>query len=179
MVVAINRFHTDTDAEVETGGAFDAVAADHFAKGGAGAVELGRAVMAACAATSPREFRHIYDAKAQGVKDKIETIVREVYGGAGAKYSPAAEARIARYEADPALRSLPICMSKTQYSLSDDPKALGAPSGFTDAYVSAGAGFIVVSLGTISFIPGLPVKPAYYKIDVDLSSGSPRVVGLS
>ena len=162
--------------------------------------------MAACAATSPREFRHIYDAKAQGVKDKIETIVREVYGGAGAKYSPAAEARIARYEADPTLRSLPICMSKTQYSLSDDPKALGAPSGFTvtvkdasvctrrsqratalftavcaeqDAYVSAGAGFIVVSLGTISFIPGLPVKPAYYKIDVDLSSGSPRVVGLS
>jgi len=74
-------------------------------------------------------------------------------------------------------------MSKTQYSLSDDPTKLGAPSGFhvtvKDLYVSAGAGFLVVSLGTINFIPGLPIKPAYYKIDLDLDVSPPRVVGLS
>ena len=74
-------------------------------------------------------------------------------------------------------------MSKTQYSLTDDPSKLGAPSGFDvlvkDLYVSAGAGFIVVSLGAISFIPGLPIKPAYYKIDLDLGVSPPRVVGLS
>ena len=74
-------------------------------------------------------------------------------------------------------------MSKTQYSLTDDPTKLGAPSGFKvhvkDMYVSAGAGFLVVSLGAISFIPGLPIKPAYYKIDLDLSCDPPRVVGLS
>ena len=89
----------------------------------------------------------------------------------------------ARYEADPALRCLPICMSKTQYSLTDDPTKLGAPTGFKvhvkDLYVSAGAGFIVASLGAISFIPGLPIKPAYYKIDLDMSTSPPKVVGLS
>uniref|UniRef100_A0A7S0L0K8 formate--tetrahydrofolate ligase n=1 Tax=Coccolithus braarudii TaxID=221442 RepID=A0A7S0L0K8_9EUKA len=191
VVVAINRFHTDTDAEVELvatlaneGGAFAAVQAEHFAKGGAGAVALGRALMAACEAPDTGAgFRHLYDAKSEGVKQKIETIVREVYGGVGATYSPKAEERISQYEADPSLRCLPICMSKTQYSLSDDAKKLGAPSGFAvtvkDVYVSAGAGFIVVSLGAISFIPGLPIKPAYYKIDLDMSSGTPKVVGLS
>ena len=138
--------------------------------------------MAACATARPADFKHLYPAEA-GIKVKIETIVREVYGGQGARYSPAAEARIAQYEAEPSLRILPICMSKTQYSLSDDPKALGAPTGFMvdvkDVYVSAGAGFIVVSLGTISFIPGLPIKPAYYKIDLDLSSDVPKIIGLS
>ena len=191
VVVAINRFHTDTDAEValvaklaKEGGAFDAVEASHYAHGGAGAAELGKAVKAACTSSDPtKDFRFLYDAKSQGIKSKIEAIVKGAYGGDGATYSEGAESRIATYEADPALRVLPICMSKTQYSLSDDPTKLGAPTGFKvhvkDIYVSAGAGFLVCSLGSISFIPGLPVKPAYYKIDLDLSGESPRVVGLS
>ena len=189
-VVCINRFADDTDAEValiqriaREHGAFDAVPAEHHAKGGAGAVALGRAVMRACAeaAAGGDTFKFLYDAKKQSIKDKIESIVRGVYGGDGAEYSAEAEARIAKFEADPTVRCLPICMSKTQYSLSDDPAKLGAPSGFKvkvrDLYVSAGAGFIVVSLGTITFIPGLPIRPAYYKIDLDVETG--KVVGLS
>jgi len=99
------------------------------------------------------------------------------------KYSEKAEAIIRKYEADSAISCLPICMSKTQYSLTDDPKRLGAPKNFTvtvkDIYVSAGAGFLVASLGDITFIPGLPIKPAYYKIDLDFSTHPPRIVGLS
>lgn len=189
-VVCINRFATDTDAEIalvqriaKANGAFDAVPADHFAKGGAGATELGRAVMRACAQGDTANFRHMYDAKGQGIKEKIFAIVSGVYGGGSVRYSEQAEARVATYERDPKLRALPVCMSKTQYSLSDDPAKLGAPKGFEvtvkDLYVSAGAGFLVVSLGSISFIPGLPIQPAYYKIDLDLSGSTPRVVGLS
>eukprot|EP00405_Crypthecodinium_cohnii_P018279 CAMPEP_0206446788 /NCGR_PEP_ID=MMETSP0324_2-20121206/16354_1 /ASSEMBLY_ACC=CAM_ASM_000836 /TAXON_ID=2866 /ORGANISM="Crypthecodinium cohnii, Strain Seligo" /LENGTH=686 /DNA_ID=CAMNT_0053915345 /DNA_START=65 /DNA_END=2125 /DNA_ORIENTATION=+ len=188
VVVAINRFHTDTDAEHEVikrvakaNGAFDAVVSEHFSKGGAGAVDLGKAVMAACKAGS--DFKLLYDAKKDSIKTKISKIVTEVYGGSAVTYSEKAEKVIERYEKDPAIRSLPICMSKTQYSLSDDPKKLGAPKGFTinvkDIYVSAGAGFLVASLGDITFIPGLPIKPAYYKIDLDFSSNPPKVVGLS
>ena len=158
--------------------------ANHFSQGGAGAAKLGKAVMAACAAASPsRDFKFLYDAKSQDIKSKIEAIVKGAYGGDGATFSEAAEARIAQYERDPAIRCLPICMSKTQYSLSDDATKLGAPKGFKvhvkDLYCSAGAGFLVVSLGAINFIPGLPVKPAYYKIDLDFSSDPPRVLGLS
>mmetsp|Transcript_53998 Transcript_53998/g.106587 ORF Transcript_53998/g.106587 Transcript_53998/m.106587 type:complete len:691 (+) Transcript_53998:76-2148(+) len=187
-VVAINRFATDTDAEVatikriaEANGAHAAVVAEHFAKGGAGAVDLGKAVMSACEA--PSQFKLLYDAKKDSIKAKIAKVVTEVYGGSGVVYSEKADDMIARYEKDAAIRSLPVCMSKTQYSLSDNPKRLGAPTGFTinvkDIYVSAGAGFLVVSLGDITFIPGLPIKPAYYKIDLDFSTSPPRVVGLS
>jgi len=189
-VVAINRFATDTDAEIALirkmaieHGAFDAVQAEHHAKGGAGAVELGEAVMKACSKANINNFKFMYDAKTDDIKTKIEKIVRGVYGGSGATYSEAAEGRIRQYEMDPSIRVLPVCMSKTQYSLSDDATKLGAPRGFQvhvkDIYVSAGAGFLVVSLGTISFIPGLPIKPAYYKIDLDLDANPPRVVGLS
>ncbi|KAL1527898.1 hypothetical protein AB1Y20_009274 [Prymnesium parvum] len=189
-VVAINRFATDSDAELKLlaqiakdAGAFDAVEADHFSQGGAGAVALGKAVMAACASAKPEDFKHIYDAKAQSIKQKIEAIVTKVYGGKGVKYSEAAEARIRQYDKDPKFSTLPICMSKTQYSLSDDASKLGAPKDFEvtvkDIYASAGAGFLVVSLGAITFIPGLPIKPAYYKIDLDFSSDPPKVVGLS
>ncbi|CAK9102544.1 unnamed protein product [Durusdinium trenchii] len=213
-VVAINRFGTDTDAELalvkkiaEENGAFAAVVAEHHAKGGAGATALGEAVMAAC--KTPSDFKFLYDAKKDSIKSKILKVVQEVYGGADVKYSEKAEAVLSRYQADPAINCLPICMSKTQYSLSDDAKKLGdsderpsgrvddwdgarrrsrlrpdgAPKGFTitvqDMYVSAGAGFIVVSLGDITFMPGLPIKPAYYKIDLDFTQDPPRVVGLS
>merc|ERR1711972_264467 len=188
VVVAINRFATDTDAEhavvkriAEQSGAHAAVVAEHFAKGGAGAVDLGKAVMSACKAGS--DFKLLYDAKNDSIKTKISKIVTEVYGGSGVVYSDKAEAIIAKYEQDPEIRGLPICMSKTQYSLSDDPKKLGAPKGFNitvkDIYVSAGAGFLVASLGEINFIPGLPIKPAYYKIDLDFSVDPPRIIGLS
>jgi len=188
VVVAINRFGTDTEAEhevikreAEKHGAHAAVVAEHFAKGGAGAVELGKAVMSACRTGS--NYKPLYDAKRESIKGKISKIVREVYGGADVAYSPEVEEVIARYEKDPEIRGLPICMSKTQYSLSDDPKKIGRPRGFTanvqELYVSAGAGFIVARLGDITFLPGLPIKPAYYKIDLDTSSDTPRVVGLS
>lgn len=188
-VVAINRFATDTPAEhavvakiAKANGAHSAVVAEHFAKGGAGATELGRAVMSACK-SGKSKFHLLYDAKRDSIKTKISKVVTDVYGGGAVEYSPKAEEVIARYEADPEIRSLPICMSKTQYSLSDDPKKRGAPKGFTitvkDIYVSAGAGFLVVSLGEITFIPGLPIKPAYYKIDVDTSTSPPRILGLS
>eukprot|EP00913_Durusdinium_trenchii_P018792 g17659.t1 len=208
-VVAINRFGTDTDAELalvkkiaEENGAFAAVVAETGC-GGAGATALGEAVMAAC--KTPSDFKFLYDAKKDSIKSKILKVVQEVYGGADVKYSEKAEAVLSRYQADPAINCLPICMSKTQYSLSDDAKKLGdsderpsgrvddwdgarrrsrlrpdgAPKGFTitvqDMYVSAGAGFIVVSLGDITFMPGLPIKPAYYKIDLDFTQDPPRV----
>jgi formyltetrahydrofolate synthetase len=188
VVVAINRFGTDTDAEhavikriAEQNGAHSAVVAEHFAKGGAGATDLGKAVISACKAGS--DFKLLYDAKNDAIKTKISKIVTDVYGGGSVTYSDKAEAVIAKYEQDPEIRSLPICMSKTQYSLSDDPKKLGAPRGFNitvkDIYVSAGAGFLVASLGEINFIPGLPIKPAYYKIDLDFDFNPPRIVGLS
>jgi len=188
-VVAINRFATDTDAEHEVvkriakeNGAHSAVVAEHFAKGGAGAVELGKAVMSACK-SGTSNFRLLYDAKNDSIKTKIQKIVQGVYGGANVQYSEKAEEMIKKYEADPAIKILPICMSKTQYSLTDDPKKLGAPKGFTvtvkDMFVSAGAGFLVCSLGEITFIPGLPIKPAYYKIDLDFSTYPPKILGLS
>jgi NDP-sugar pyrophosphorylase family protein len=183
--VCINRFTTDTDKEIaviqrvaKANGAFDACVATHYAHGGAGAVELGKAVVRACAAADVASFKHAYDARNSGLKDKILAVVQKVYGGAGVQYTPEAEARIATIEANQAFKVLPVCMSKTQYSLSDDATKLGAPKGFEvtvkDVYVSAGAGFTVVSLGAISFIPGLPIKPAYYKIDLDLSEAVRR-----
>jgi formyltetrahydrofolate synthetase len=189
VVVAINKFAGDTDAEHDAvkrlavaNGAHACVTAEHFAKGGAGAVDLGKAVMDACR-SGESEFKFLYNAKEDSIKTKISKIVTEVYGGSDVKYSEKAESVIQKYAADPAISCLPICMSKTQYSLTDDPTKLGAPKGFTitvrDIYVSAGAGFLVASLGDITFMPGLPIKPAYYKIDLDFSCSPPRVVGLS
>merc|ERR1740121_830176 len=189
VVVGINRFGNDTDAELalvrdfaKRNGAFDAVVAEHYSKGGAGAVDLGKAVMAACK-SGQSKFETLYDAQKDSIKAKINKIVQEVYGGASVEYSAKADAVIAKFQNDPALKSLPICMSKTQYSLTDDPKKLGAPKDFTitvkDLYPSAGAGFLVASLGEITFIPGLPIRPAYYKIDIDFSTNPPSIVGLS
>mmetsp|Transcript_11814 Transcript_11814/g.21530 ORF Transcript_11814/g.21530 Transcript_11814/m.21530 type:complete len:692 (+) Transcript_11814:85-2160(+) len=188
-VVAINRFATDTDAELAAvkevaiaNGAHAAVVAEHFSKGGAGATELGKALIAACESGSSN-FKLLYDAKNDSIQTKILKVVQEVYGGSNVKYSDKAQAALARLEADPNLNCLPVCMSKTQYSLTDNPSELGAPKGFTitvkDIWASAGAGFLVVSLGDITYLPGLPIKPAYYKIDLDFSSNPPKVVGLS
>jgi methylenetetrahydrofolate dehydrogenase (NADP+)/methenyltetrahydrofolate cyclohydrolase/formyltetrahydrofolate synthetase len=176
-VVAINRFSGDSEAEVEAvkayalaNGAVAAVTATHFGAGGAGAVELGKAVAEAC--EDPVTFRHLYPLE-MGIEDKIETIVRKVYGGAGISMSDGVRAKVRSYTAQ-GLAGLPVCMSKTQYSFSHDPSLKNAPTGFTvpikDIYVSAGAGFLVASLGDISFMPGLPTKPAYCKSTIILTA---------
>jgi methylenetetrahydrofolate dehydrogenase (NADP+)/methenyltetrahydrofolate cyclohydrolase/formyltetrahydrofolate synthetase/formate--tetrahydrofolate ligase len=184
VVVAVNRFHTDTDAEVElvrkisrSAGAEDAVMSNHWARGGAGAVELGQAVVAAC--EKPSQFQFLYPLE-RTIKEKIETIVREMYGGAGAEYSEEAEKKIAHYTRV-GFDKLPICMAKTHLSLSHDPNLKGAPTGFTvpvrDIRASVGAGFLYPLLGTMSTMPGLSTRPGYYEIDLDPKTG--KVIGLS
>src|SRR6516164_1953797 len=133
VVVAVNRFHTDTDAEIElvrriakAAGAEDAVTANHWALGGAGAVELGKAVIAAC--DKPSHFRFLYPLE-RSIKEKIEIIVREMYGGSGVEYSEEAEKKILHYTRN-GFDKLPICMAKTHLSLSHDPNLKGAPTGF-------------------------------------------------
>ncbi|GAQ82928.1 10-formyltetrahydrofolate synthetase [Klebsormidium nitens] len=184
-VVAINRFATDTDAEIEmvkkaalAAGAFDAVESTHHAQGGAGAVELGKAVEKACKSLK-EDFKFLYPLEA-GIKEKIETIAREMYGAGGVSYSSEAEAAIEKYTKQ-GFSKLPICMAKTQYSFSDNPTLKGAPSGFTlpirDVRASVGAGFIYPLVGAMSTMPGLPTRPCFYDIDLDLETGD--VVGLS
>jgi formyltetrahydrofolate synthetase len=184
VVVAVNRFAHDTPAEIELvrkmavqAGAYDSVATNHWAEGGAGAADLGRAVIAAC--EQPASFRFLYPLDA-GIKSKIETIVREVYGGGGVEYLPEAEKKIALYERL-GFGNLPICMAKTHLSVSHDPSLKGAPTGFIvpvrDVRASVGAGFLYPLLGTMSTMPGLPTRPAYYDIDLDPATG--RVIGLS
>ncbi len=173
VVVAINRFGTDTDAElklieeycIEKGADF--ALSDVFANGGEGGVELAKKVVAAC--EKPSDFAPIYDAEAD-IKTKIETIAREIYRADGVNYTTAAEKAIKDIEALGADK-LPICVAKTQYSMSDDPTLLGAPTGFKitirDLKLSNGAGFIVVYTGDIMTMPGLPKVPAAERIDVD------------
>jgi len=184
VVVAVNRFAHDTAAEIDLvrrlavrAGAYDAVATNHWAEGGVGAADLGRAVIAAC--EQPASFRFLYPLDA-GIKSKIETIVREVYGGGGVEYLPQAEQKIALYERL-GFGKLPICMAKTHLSVSHDPSLKGAPTGFIvpvrDVRASVGAGFLYPLLGTMSTMPGLPTRPAYYDIDLDPETG--RVIGLS
>jgi formyltetrahydrofolate synthetase len=184
VVVAINRFKDDTDNEMALvrrraieAGASDAVVSNHWALGGAGAVELGKAVIAAC--QKPADFHFLYSLDLS-IKDKIEKIVKEMYGGAGVEYSPEAEKKVELYTRQ-GFGKLPICMAKTQYSLSHDPNLKGAPSGFTvpvrDIRASVGAGFLYPLLGTMSTMPGLSTRPGYYDVDLDPATG--RIIGLS
>ncbi|HLW88499.1 MAG TPA: formate--tetrahydrofolate ligase, partial [Terriglobales bacterium] len=184
VVVAVNRFKNDTDAEVDlvrrlavAAGAEDAVRANHWAEGGAGAVDLAKAVVAACG--KPSDFHFLYPLE-MSIKEKIETIVREMYGGNGVEYSPQAEKQIELYTRQ-GFDKLPICMAKTHLSLSHDPNLKGAPSGFTvpvrDVRASVGAGFVYPLLGTMSTMPGLSTRPGYYEIDLDTETG--RIIGLS
>lgn len=183
VVVAVNRFHNDTDAEVELvrkialeAGAEDAVMSNHWADGGAGSVALGEAVIAAC--EQPSDFKFLYPLE-QSIKEKIETIARKMYGADGVEFSEKAEQQIASYTRN-GFDKLPICMAKTHLSLSHDPTLKGAPTGFTvpvrEIRASVGAGFLYPLLGTMSTMPGLPTRPAYYDIDLDLETG--KVVGL-
>ena len=184
VVVGVNRFKDDTDKEVALvrklaidAGAADAVVSNHWAEGGAGAVELGKAVIAACEQKSDFHFLYSLDLS---IKDKIEKIVREIYGGAGVEYSPEAEKKVELYTRQ-GFDKLPMCMAKTQYSLSHDPNLKGAPSGFTvpvrDIRASVGAGFLYPLLGTMATMPGLSTRPGYYDVDLDTTTG--RIIGLS
>jgi len=183
VVVAVNRFHDDTDAEVDLvrriakeAGAEDAVMSNHWADGGAGSVALGEAVIAAC--EQPSDFKFLYPLE-QSIKEKIVTIARKMYGADGVEFSEKAEQQIASYTRN-GFDNLPICMAKTHLSLSHDPTLKGAPTGFTvpvrEIRASVGAGFLYPLLGTMSTMPGLPTRPAYYDIDLDLETG--KVVGL-
>jgi len=183
VVVAVNRFPTDTDAEVELvrrmaqeAGALDAVTSDHWARGGAGAADLGRAGIAAF--EQPSDFRYLYPLELT-IKEKIETIAKRMYGAAAVEYSSEAEEQIDRYTRN-GFDRLPICMAKTHLSLSHDPDLKGVPTGFTvpvrEVRASVGAGFLYPLLGTMSTMPGLPTRPAFYDVDLDPDTG--QVVGL-
>ena len=182
-VVAINAFPTDTPAEIEAirevalaAGARDAVVATHFVDGGRGATALAEAVWAA-AADPDSSFRLLYPDE-MPLAEKIETIVTRVYGGAGVEYLPAARKQLLQYE-ELGYGSLPVCMAKTQYSLSHDAALKGRPTGFTvpirEVRLSAGAGFVTPLCGEMRTMPGLPSRPGGVNIDIDAEG---NVVGL-
>jgi formate--tetrahydrofolate ligase len=182
-VVAINAFPTDTPAEVAAvrevalaAGARDAVIAEHWARGGAGAEDLARAVWAAAEEGAP-DFRLLYPDDAP-LTDKIETIATQIYGADGVDYLPAAAKQLRQYEAM-GFGNLPVCMAKTQYSLSHDGNLKGRPTGFRvpvrEVRLSAGAGFITPLLGEMRTMPGLPSHPGGEKIDIDADG---NIVGL-
>ncbi len=173
VVVAINHFLTDSDEEVEVLENYcrendvEFALSDVFAKGGEGGIELAEKVVKAC--EKPAHFAPIYDVNLP-IKEKIETIAKTIYGADGVVYSSEANKAIAEIE-KLGKDKLPICMAKTQYSLSDDATKLGRPTGFKinirDVKLSAGAGFIVALSGTIMTMPGLGKEPAAYRIDID------------
>ncbi|MDL2310528.1 formate--tetrahydrofolate ligase [Peptostreptococcaceae bacterium OttesenSCG-928-C18] len=182
VVVAINKFPTDTEKEVEllkdltTEAGTVAVICDVWAKGGEGAVDLAKIVVEKIE-SSENKFHFLYDDN-KSIEEKIETIVKNIYGGDSVDFTSKAKKKLKEI-ADLGLENYPVCMAKTQYSFSDDPKLLGAPTGFTvtvrDLRVSRGAGFIVVLTGDIMTMPGLPKVPAANNIDV-LPTG--EIVGL-
>lgn len=183
VVVAVNSFATDTDAEVELvrkaaieAGAEDAVVCTHWMEGGKGAAKLAEAVVKA--AEKPSDFQFLYPLNIP-IKEKIEIICKEIYGADGVDYLPAAEEKIELYNRL-GFDNLPLCMAKTHLSLSHDPELKGVPKGFRvpirDIRASVGAGFLYPLLGTMRTMPGLPTRPVFYDVDLDLETG--RVVGL-
>ncbi|MBE7560819.1 formate--tetrahydrofolate ligase [bacterium] len=181
QVVAINRFPTDTDEEVAQVKCFcadmgvEAVESTVCARGGEGGIELARAVMRA--ADQPNGFKFLYDENLP-IKKKVEKIAVEIYRARGVEWTNLAERHIRQLEAD-GLGNVPVCMAKTQLSLSDTPGLLGAPTDWrlevNDVRISRGAGFLVVICGDIMLMPGLPKVPAAEKIDI-LEDGT--IVGL-
>ena len=182
VVVTLNSFLTDTEREYqfirdfceERGCEF--ALSEVWAKGGEGGVALAEKVLKTLE-TKESHYCPIYPLDMK-LEDKIDTIAREIYGADKVTYSPAAKKTLQNL-AGLGFGGLPVCMAKTQYSLSDDPTKLGRPSGFTvnvrDVYVSAGAGFVVAITGAIMTMPGLPKKPAANGIDVDADG---RITGL-
>ena len=172
-VVAVNRFPTDTDAEIKLviekckALGVNVVLSTVWADGGAGGVELAREVIRLCEEKNDFSFSYAEDLS---ISEKLDTLVKRVYGGDGVIITPEAEAQINKLE-ELGFGKCPVCVAKTQYSFSDDPKLLGAPCGFKvtvrEVKVSAGAGFIVALTGAIMTMPGLPKVPAAEKVDVD------------
>lgn len=181
VVVAVNRFSTDTDAEIQTlidlckESGYTAVLADGFSRGGEGMLDLAKEVLTLCDKDST--LNHPYDLN-DSIEDKILSLTKKVYGGNGVIVTPAAKKQIEELERL-GFSNLPICVAKTQYSLSDNPALLSAPKDFTvtvrSVKVSAGAGFIVLLTGDVMTMPGLPKKPTAENIDVT-SDG--KIVGL-
>jgi len=182
VVVTLNAFVTDSEEETEFVRNFceerncDFALSKVWEHGGDGGIELANAVLNTLE-NKESHFHTIYDEKLP-IKEKIEIIAKEIYGADGVNFVSAASSQIKRLE-ELGFGNLPICMAKTQYSLSDDQTLLGRPKGFTitvrEAYVSAGAGFIVVLTGNVMTMPGLPKKPAAYSIDVDKNG---KITGL-
>ena len=181
IVVAINAFPTDTENELkelkalcESMGASVSIS-EAWAKGGEGAVDLAQKVIEAC--EKPSDFHYMYDEN-DTIKNKINAIATQIYGADGVNYTPTVEKTIAELEAA-GLDKMPICMAKTQYSLSDDQAKLGAPTGFKitvrELRISAGAGFIVALTGNVLTMPGLPKKPAAENMDIDING---KITGL-
>jgi methylenetetrahydrofolate dehydrogenase (NADP+)/methenyltetrahydrofolate cyclohydrolase/formyltetrahydrofolate synthetase len=183
VVVAVNSFANDTSAEVEmmrqaalAAGAMDAVVSRHWMEGGKGAIALAEAVVKAC--DKPSNFQFLYPLD-QPIKTKIETIAREIYRADGVDYTPEAEAKIELFT-KLGFANLPLCMAKTHLSFTDQAAIKGAPRGFrvtiSDIRASVGAGFLYPLLGTMRTMPGLPTRPVFYDVDLDLKTG--KVVGL-
>ncbi len=183
VVVAVNAFETDTEAEMEMirkyaeeQGAFAAVRTTHWAEGGKGAKELAEAVVEAC--EQPSNFQFLYPLD-WPIKKKIEHIAKEIYGAGEVVYEPLADRQIEAYE-KAGFGNLPICMAKTHLSLSHDPDLKGAPKGFTmpvrEVRASVGAGFIYPLIGKMSTMPGLATHPAFMDIDIDLETG--KIIGM-
>ena len=174
VVVTLNSFVSDTKAETDYVETFCKERGCEFAlsevweKGGEGGVALANKVLETLE-TKESNFKVLYD-DSLSLKEKIETVAREIYGADGVTYTAAADKELKRIT-DLGMGNLPVCMAKTQYSLSDDATKLGRPSGFTinvrEVYVSAGAGFVVAINGSIMTMPGLPKKPAAFEIDVN------------
>ena len=180
-VVAINAFPTDTkeeldfvEAECNAMGA-EVALSEVWAKGGAGGLELAKKVMAAT--EKPNNFKYMYDVE-QSIPEKITAIAKEIYGADGVSFTAAAKKQLAEIE-ELGMDKMPVCMAKTQYSLSDDQTKLGRPSGFTitvrELRIAAGAGFIVALTGNILTMPGLPKKPAAENMDIDING---KITGL-
>jgi methylenetetrahydrofolate dehydrogenase (NADP+)/methenyltetrahydrofolate cyclohydrolase/formyltetrahydrofolate synthetase len=183
VVVAVNSFSTDTPAEVEVvrqaaleAGAMDAVVSTHWMDGGAGAVKLAEAVIQA--ASKPSQFKFLYPLE-MSIREKLETICKEIYGADGIEILPEAQAKIDLYTRL-GFDKLPLCMAKTHLSFSHDAAVKGAPTGFTvpvrDIRASVGAGFLYPLLGEMRTMPGLPTRPVFYDVDLDLDTG--KVLGL-
>ncbi len=183
VVVAINQFKDDTPDEIALvrehaikAGAEDAVLCTHWANGGDGALELAQAVVAAC--EKPSHFQFLYPLE-WSIKEKIEKIAKDIYGAGSVSYSPEAEAKIELFTRL-GFDKLPICMAKTHLSLSHDGNLKGRPTGFVfpvrDIRASVGAGFLYPLCGEMRTMPGLPSRPVFYDVDLDLETG--RVVGL-
>ncbi|KAH0445932.1 hypothetical protein IEQ34_025232 [Dendrobium chrysotoxum] len=175
VIVAVNKFATDTQAETDlvvrealAAGADAAVSSDHWARGGEGAVPLAKAVIEQLEG-KPSEFKFLYDLD-KSIEEKIEIVAREMYGASGIELSDFARQQIDTYTKQ-GYGNMTVCIAKTQYSFSHDPKLKGAPTGFVvpirSVKLSAGAGFVFPLVGDMQTLPGLPTRPGYFEIDLD------------